>query len=619
MKQGKIKSLNHMVRRMLLASLTAAFSLICVIAVIWLNIYYTYQISYVMEQQISDCRDALYGSASEYLKESAEGFANIIGTSQKLEDGYLEDSVVLNDGLAEMDLVDSEGVILSSTDNEKEGHNISEYRDMMGLESLLTDQESYADDIEELSDENNKEMIYAGYRFNDGSGFIAVATRRDQVSSLMLTDVQASVQYRSIGLSGEMIVTDDAGNILASYRDIDNNYILDEELNEIIKENADTGNCFKTVYYGYHVYMYIFTCEDYYITGIYPCKEADSPRNNAIAAVLIIILLLFVLIYILLSAVLRKYVIDDMKRISSSLTLITEGDLNERVDVHSSYEFDILSNGINSTVNKLKELIGEAEARIDAELAAAKAIQENALPAPAEMLMSDKNIGLYARMATAKEVGGDFYDYYMTNDGRLALIVADVSGKGIPAAMFMMRARTAIKERADGTYPLGQVLSMVNEELCENNDTAMFVTVWIGFLDLESGKLEYVNAGHTRPVLIRQQEAKEVDSANDLFLGGFSGEEYRIQQLELKENDMLFLYTDGVTEAVSENEEMYGDERLLDTLADISRKMASSGDSGGEKAICEGVISDIREFAKGAPQADDITVMCLEYHTGNTV
>ncbi len=188
--------------------------------------------------------------------------------------------------------------------------------------------------------------------------------------------------------------------------------------------------------------------------------------------------------------------VKNIYRINDSLSAITEGNLDTVVNVRSHVEFEDLSDDINSTVDTLKRYIADAAARIDAELAFAKAIQHSALPSVFPPYPGRKEFDLHAAMFTAREVGGDFYDFYFVDDDTLAFLVADVSGKGIPAAMFMMQSKTLLKSCAESGMSVEQVFTTANEKLCEGNEAGMFVTAWMGLLNVKTGQLTFANAGH---------------------------------------------------------------------------------------------------------------------------
>jgi len=241
---------------------------------------------------------------------------------------------------------------------------------------------------------------------------------------------------------------------------------------------------------------------------------------------------------------------------------------------------------------------------VESDLRIASKIQADALPDVAPQFPDHPNVNLRASMNTAKEVGGDFYDYFSIDDDRICFLIADVSGKGTPAALFMMTAKTMIKDYALTQDSTSEIFTEVNARLCENNDEGMFATAWIGILDTRTMTLQYTNAGHNYPMLLRKdQPCEEMRKVHGLFLGGMEFTQYRQTELSLEPGDRLLLYTDGVVEAHDQKDELYGEERLK-TMLENSR------DCPGEQVL-KRVFDDVSEYATGVPQFDDITMVVL--------
>ena len=238
------------------------------------------------------------------------------------------------------------------------------------------------------------------------------------------------------------------------------------------------------------------------------------------------------------------------------------------------------------------------------ELAMAKDIQLSALPNVFPPFPDEPSFEIWASMDTAREVGGDFYDFYFTGPDKVLFLIADVSGKGVPAALFMMRAKTLIKGSAQTGKPLEQVFGEANDALCEGNTSNTFVTVWAGELNIRTGLVNFVNAGHNPPVVRRGGKVEFLESRPSLVLGVMPGIEYPTHELQLEPGDSIYLYTDGITEQPDTSGELYGEERLLKLLGTTTRRQAD---------LLKEVVSAVSAHAAGAEQADDCTQLVVGY------
>ncbi len=262
---------------------------------------------------------------------------------------------------------------------------------------------------------------------------------------------------------------------------------------------------------------------------------------------------------------------------------------------------------INEYIQDLTTVTAEKE-RIGAELNVATQIQADMLPRIFPAFPEREEFDVYATMNPAKEVGGDFYDFFLVDDDHLAVVIADVSGKGVPAALFMVIAKTLIKNHAQNQEAPGTVFTQTNEQLCEGNDAGLFVTGWMGVLEISTGKFVYVNAGHNPPLLKRAGGTFEwLKSRPGFVLAGMEGVRYRENTLQLEPGDRLYLYTDGVTEATNSHEELFGDERLQNALNEYM-------DLPVEQFLPK-IKECIDAFVGDADQFDDITMLALDYQS----
>lgn len=432
----------------------------------------------------------------------------------------------------------------------------------------------------------------------------------EEVLSLNLEDLHKKTELPDqdsewrVGKDGEIFAFDSELTILSGKKKgqkLVGSGIFDEK----IKKEPDT--CFEMEVSGIPSYC-MFTKENgtYYLAYL-PMSEVMYYRKISLYMTVFTEVLIFAALFFLIYLLTKCLVVDNLRKINRSLAQITGGNLDETVQVREYQEFASLSDDINSTVSALKGYIAEAAARIDKELEFARMIQHSMLPSIFPPYPEKKEFEIFARMDPAKEVGGDFYDFYFVGKDSLAFLIADVSGKGIPAAMFMMTAKTTIKNFAESGMPVEQVFINANEKLCENNEADMFVTVWMGILNIETGVITFANAGHNPPLIRRENGEFEYFRTHPGFvLAGMEGMRYKSGTVTLNPGDVIYLYTDGVTEAVNPKQELFGEERLKNVLS-------SCGEVSMQN-ICGRVRNSVDAFAGDAPQSDDITMLALKWN-----
>lgn len=262
-------------------------------------------------------------------------------------------------------------------------------------------------------------------------------------------------------------------------------------------------------------------------------------------------------------------------------------------------------------IDNLTSVTAEKE-RIGAELNVAKTIQENSVPNIFPPFPGRKDFDIYASMTPAKEVGGDFYNFFLIDDDHLAMVMADVSGKGVPAALFMMVTNILISDRTHMGGTPAEILTFVNDNLCEHNEADMFVTVWLGILEISTGKMIAANAGHDDPVVYRKGGEFEIlKNKHGLVVGAMSGVKYRDFEIRLNKGDKIFLYTDGLPEATDKDNRMFTAEGMVKALNRYKKENPEN--------ILKGVNQCVDEFVGNAPQFDDLTMMCLELKEENNL
>ena len=278
---------------------------------------------------------------------------------------------------------------------------------------------------------------------------------------------------------------------------------------------------------------------------------------------------------------------------------------NDEIEILAE-SFDDLSKKTKQYITKITQITKESE-RISTELSLATQIQASMLPHDFPPFPDRKEFDLYAVMDPAKEVGGDFYDYYLIDDDHLAILVSDVSGKGIPAALFMMISKTILQSCAMLGKSPAEILEKTNQALTTNNMVEMFVTVWIGILEISTGKLMAANAGHEYPVIKRGDGKFEIfKDKHSLAVGAMEDTVYHEYEIDLKKGDKLFIYTDGVPEATDAEENMFGSDRMLEAL--------NSDPDADPETLLNNVKKAVNDFVKDAEQFDDLTMLGFEYH-----
>ena len=426
-----------------------------------------------------------------------------------------------------------------------------------------------------------RKFQYVGVRRQDNKGFVQIGYSPQRLEEAeKLADIYNISKDFRIGNNGKLKITKAVDNKDAIE-------FLNGEKQKTINKIID-GKSSLCVYRKYN---------DLILRASLPEDEMFLSRDTVVQSMAIAYFVLFSIVYVLISLLLQKVVIKGIYSVNDSLNKITDGDLNETVKVHSTEEFDVLSNGINTTVNALKKAIEAESKRIDAELEIGRTIQNSVLP---DDFPDNDKYTIYATMDTAKEVGGDFYDFFSIDATHNAMLVADVSGKGITAALFMMNAKALIKELILSGKEPAIAIKEANLELCENNKARMFLTLFLAILDTETGKMICVNAGHNPPLLYHNGVWEYLIIKHSMALGVSKKIRFTEVEVKLDHNDAFFLYTDGVTEAQNVDQKLYGEKRLKEFI---------STQDNNPKTLLPAIREELKAYAGEAPQSDDITMI----------
>ena len=384
-----------------------------------------------------------------------------------------------------------------------------------------------------------------------------------------------------------------------------------KELNHL----ADAGN-----YVDYYSYLDNVNGKDIIIGMTYDLSNIENEIrnvtvNNTLASVtgqLILSLICLFMVY--------RLIISPLKSVQENIRNYRETKDSETVianlkEINSKNEIGDLKNDVIELAEEIDDYVDKIESisaekhRIESELDMAKRIQLSMMPSVFPPYPDRNEFEIYASVEPAREVGGDFYDFFLIDKDHLCMVMADVSGKGVPAALFMMGSKIVIKNSAMLMNSPAKILTRANESICENNEQDMFLTVWLGILELSTGKLVAANAGHEYPALMRAGEKFEIiKSKHGFVIGGFEDAIYMDYELQLEPGDKLFLYTDGLPEATNGDNEMLGIDGMLDAL--------NENCESHPEVILNGVKNAVDGFVKDAEQFDDLTMMCIEYKGG---
>ena len=344
-----------------------------------------------------------------------------------------------------------------------------------------------------------------------------------------------------------------------------------------------------------------------------PKKEVLGDLVRTSTILLLIAIVSFSLLIMVVFMVSRK-MLSPLNQLSRTIMKIGEGDFNVDLPEYSRMdEIGNLSHAFSQMRDDLKEhvvLLDESTSERDqirTEINVAAKIQKSIIPTEPPHQLTEKGYSIYGILRPAKTVGGDFYDFFMKGDQRLYFVIGDVTGKGVPASFFMGMARTFFRTESKYAESTGDLLFRINEDLCMNNPEAIFITMFCGILDIKTGKMEFTNAGHNFPIFARLDGTiKRLEHQHGPPVGLVTGQSYSSDQLLIRKDELLLLYTDGVTEARDENGQIFGEERLKNLAEEIQRTASDA------ESFSQTLLDHIESYESGAEQSDDLSVLTLK-------
>ena len=592
--------------RMLIAVVVAFFLTVGFTALLQTNLSRA-QTNDLLQLNIEDVKADILDASNENLLALTRHTASILPS---VANATNEECTTLAKELdvAEIDIINEGGIIVASSNPALVGFDMASGEQSAEFLSLLPEggQEQLVQSYQPMTYDNSVWRKYAGIAVN--GGFIQVGYDASNFLDDLSTQVGRSIKNRHVGQTGTFVIIDAAGSVQSTY-----GALSADESAQLLADSKEAGanQLFTTMLGGENYYACYEEVESYSIVALQPFNEANAWRDNSVLIMSFMEVIVFAALFLIIYAVIKLVVVRGIRKMNVQLGQITKGDLDVQVDVRNASELSSLSDDINMTVGALKTSLAAVQADLDM----AAEIQMNILPTITKTISTRTEFELSSSMEPAKEVGGDFYDFFMVDEDHLALVVADVSGKGVPAALFMMLSKTVIKmESLSGIDP-AEVLMRANTDLTEKNDDDMFTTAWVGVLEISTGKLTYADAGHEKMAIYHNGSWELPPKPNGaVALATFDLEDYdglpekyrfRNHVITLEPGDAIFQYTDGVTEATNANEELFGEERLLAALNDAPAEDPST--------ILPLVRERISVFVGDAPQFDDITMLALHY------
>ncbi len=498
-------------------------------------------------------------------------------------------------------------------------HNQGWYKQ---IKSQLTKDNNTAWSLPYYEDQGSETMmITVGSGIYDGDKLIGMSTVDWKIDSIFkeiseMKPIENGFKFfekRAKIKDSFSLLASEKGNYIIALTDpyLDNGNLTGKTLDNIPWYNK---NLSKITYFSYHNRLYVpfvkHIDNGMMLIICIPKSEMFKDIDKLIIQMLIVLSLLAFLIPALLYFGLNRYIINPIDKLTDIAKKITSGQ-DVKIRIEKPEEFAELASTFDSMKNSIKTITAEQQ-KLNSELSIAKTIQESSLPNVFPPYPDNSDFDIFASMEPAKEVGGDFYDFYFIDNDNFMFLIADVSGKGVPAALFMMTVKTHINNLAIVGFSPKELVKVINKKICENNKQGFFVTMLICIVNVKTGKLSLINCGHNIPLIKHKNgEYEYIKLDANLPLGLFENFDYKIYETEFEEGDMLYMYTDGVTEALNDKEEMFGEERLVNCLNNIKN-------TDNIKEVLLKVKSDLKNYTGTVSQSDDITMLGFHYKNNQT-
>lgn len=452
---------------------------------------------------------------------------------------------------------------------------------------------------------SNTLMVTAGSGIFAGGKLVGISTVDWEINSIIKSVSNMKPTPNSFALFGDK----DHNSIIASTDPFvdDNIVLLGKPLNTLSWYNENLKNITYFSYHGKKFIPYVKNLDNGMILVI--CIPKNELFHYLVKHV-VILFGIFMLISLIISSLLflglKKYIDKPIEKLTGIAHKIGAGNLNTEIKLEKPLEFANLAETFDKMAKDIKNITKDRQ-RIESELSLAKDIQASSLPNVFPPFPDKNEFDVFAGMEPAKEVGGDFYDFYFIDKENFMFLIADVSGKGVPAALFMMTTKTLINYIAQTSMEPKDIIQTINKKICENNKQGFFITLLAGIVNINTGKITFINCGHNPPLVKKNNgdfEYLKLDS--NIVLGAFDSAEFNVSESVLNKGDTIFIYTDGITEAVNSSDEQYGETRLLETINTLKTESA--------KSIIEKIKTNVKEFAQGVAQSDDMTMLAFKYN-----